>query len=271
MSQRHTSPDAGNRRHEPHRTTQSSSRPTREHRASRTRTTGQSRTSNQTRTAGQSQSRTASKSRTASQTHSSTQQQLSSQGRRSRSVGATTLAAPRARSFGMPTPDTRRRYGRGETVRKVEEGRMGSVYARPAVYTQEPRRTVASVSVPAFAIPLAIVLVAVVTALILAGPVRTYYAAWREAGVLEAEYEALAQQNAELMEQLDRLQSLDGIEDEARRRGYAYPDEEVLVVDGLEEEKLADPAKVDEAIEAHEANQPWYVGFLDALFGYERT
>jgi cell division protein FtsB len=124
---------------------------------------------------------------------------------------------------------------------------------------------------PAFAIPVVIVAAILLAIIMLFGPVRTYYAAWRDAGRLSAEYEALSQQNTELMEQLDRLQSIEGIEDEARRRGYAYPDEEVLVVDGLEEEKLADPAKVDAAVEAFEENQPWYVGFLDNLFGYKRA
>ena len=187
-------------------------------------------------------------------------------------MGATTLAAPRTRSFGMENPGTRRRYGRGETVRRVEEERMGSVYARPAVFTAEARRRpIVARPLPPFAIPAAIIAAVLIAAIMLFGPVRTYYAAWRESGRLEAEYEALEQQNTELMEQLDRLQSIDGIEDEARRRGYAYPDEEVLIVDGLEEEKLADPAKVGEAVEAHEQGLPWYVNLLDGLLGYEHV
>lgn len=149
---------------------------------------------------------------------------------------------------------------------------MSSVYARPAVFTAEARRHPVVVRpLPSFAIVTAIIAAVLLAVIMLFGPVRTYYAAWRESGRLEAEYEALAQQNTELMEQLDRLQSMDGIEDEARRRGYAYPDEEVLIVDGLEEEKLADPAKVGAAVEAHEEGLPWYVNFLDGLFGYERA
>jgi cell division protein FtsB len=118
-------------------------------------------------------------------------------------------------------------------------------------------------------LPLIIIAVLIVSAFILAGPVCTLYAAWRDAGIVEAEYDALVEQNQELQGRLDDLNSLPGIEDEARRRGYAYPDEEALIVDNLEQEILADPAKVDEAIAEHEANMPWYVDVLDTLLGYE--
>ena len=190
---------------------------------------------------------------------------------RQRSVGATTIGATQARSLGIDRPESRRSYGRGETARRVEQERLNTVRARPAVYTREVRRREVLPSGLPFLVPLIILAVLVVSVLMLAGPVRTLYAAWRDAGVVEAEYDALVEQNQELQERLDSLQSLDGIEDEARRRGYAYPDEEALIVDNLEEEVLADPAKVDEAIAAHEQNQPWYVGVLDALFGYEGT
>lgn len=295
MSQRRTTPDARRQeRHQeseraPHGTRRTTvqqrshtnrintDRPTRHRPSSQTTADGQVRRGNRPRT----QARTAparTPSRVQSQNQSQNQYQSQSpyqdqeRTRRARSVGAATLAAPRTRSFGMPSPDTRRRYGRGETVRRVEEERLGSVYARPAVFTAEPRhRSVLSTRMPAFAIPVAVIAAILLAIIMLFGPVRTYYAAWRDSGRLEAEYEALSQQNAELMEQLDRLQSLDGIEDEARRRGYAYPDEEVLIVDGLEEEKLADPAKVEAAVESHEEMQPWYVNFLDNLLGYKRS
>lgn len=188
--------------------------------------------------------------------------------RRARSVGATAIAAPRAQSIGMQNPAARRQYGRGETARRLEEERRASISARPAVYTQEPKRARVAWQVPSLSVAAFVIALLVAAVLLLYGPARSLYAAWREAGVLQAEYEVLAEQNAELNHRLERLQTLEGIEDEARRRGYAYPDEEALVVNGLEEELLADPAAVDEAIADHEANLPWYVPILDALFGY---
>ena len=188
---------------------------------------------------------------------------------RTRSVEATTIGSARARSLGVDRPEYRRSYGRGETASRVEEERLNAVRARSAVYTRENRRQSRLPDASPMILPLIIIAVLIVSAFILAGPVCTLYAAWRDAGIVEAEYDALVEQNQELQGRLDDLNSLPGIEDEARRRGYAYPDEEALIVDNLEQEILADPAKVDEAIAEHEANMPWYVDVLDTLLGYE--
>lgn len=192
-----------------------------------------------------------------------------------RSIGATSLSAPAINALGMSGRSVKRPHGRGETARKVEAERAEYISSRPAVYTRErPKqpfigrvleRVITIVQSRAFII-LALLVAA---ALLLYGPAARYYVAWREEGVLQAQYEVLQDQNKELNHELDRLQSLEGIEDEARKRGYVYPDEEALVVDDVEEQELADPTLVDEAVTKHEASLPWFVSALDSLFGYQ--
>ncbi|MBR3224655.1 MAG: septum formation initiator family protein [Atopobiaceae bacterium] len=225
-----------------------------------------------------------------------------------RSVGATTISASGARNIGLTPSNIGRAYGRGTTARRVEErhrsaasdrlrrkgndeldtrGKEGQSVSRPAVYTADapkeglvsrlglsrlrlPEFHMPSLSVTSIPIPLVAFLALVIVAVVVFGPARTYYVAWREAGVLDAEYAALASQNEELNHEIERLQTRQGIEDEARNRGYVYPDEEALVVEGMEPKQVADPALVDAAVAEHEKSLPWYIGLLDMLFGYTR-
>ena len=221
-----------------------------------------------------------------------------------RSVGADVITPSAARSIGLAHPSTSRNYGRGETARRVGDWGRGAadprqpvgearrrpgdlgresdaVAARPAVYTQEPEQkrfrlrlpSLPSIGAGVDSVPLplvAVVLVAIALAIVW-GPVRTYYSAWRQAGALQAQYEIVAAQNGELGHELDRLQTIEGVEDEARRRGYAYPDEEALVIDGVEDARVADPAAVARRLEEYEAGQPWYIHLLDGVFGYSAS
>lgn len=216
--------------------------------------------------------------RTSDRTYSRTSQRERSRTRK-RSIGADVLSFPASRALGLGGAADRP-HGRGETARRVgdygrDEYGQQEVTARPAVYTQESRKRGLDVALPNVVgrLPLVLAVLVVIAAIVVGvlwGPARAYYLAWRESGVLKVEYEALAQQNEALDHDLDRLQSLEGIEDEARRRGYVYPGEEALVVDGVEEQRASDPDQVQEAVDAYEASQPWYVGLLDSMFGYQR-
>lgn len=209
---------------------------------------------------------------------------------RRRSVGATAISASGARALGISRRDTQRAYGRGETVRRVEAARNEYnndwVRARPAVYTDDARRVEkepllkrllaglsgfdsSRIGGSILSVPFVLLVALAIAIAMIVGPARTYYHAWRDAGRSKAEYEALAQQNEELNHEVERLQTLEGIEDAARTRGYVYPDEEALVMTGTEEEEIPDSQIVAEALEKHEGNLPWYVGCLDAVFGYE--
>ena len=183
------------------------------------------------------------------------------------------------------------RHGAGRDESEQEDAR-DRIQARPAVYTADASadgrgsrshagdetattwrdalsERVSGLSLPSLPLLLIVGLVLALTVVIVAGPVRTYYAAWRDEGILDAQYEVVAAQYEELSGEVERLQTIEGVEEAARERGYVYPDEEALVVTGLEEDEPSEAALIEEAVAQHEANQPWYVHVLDSIFGYE--
>lgn len=104
--------------------------------------------------------------------------------------------------------------------------------------------------------------VLVAAALLLYGPVATYYRAWRAGLDLQAQYDALAQSNDQIKQQNDALLTREGIEEEARRRGYVGAGETGVVVEGLPDDSASSSDATPE--------YPWYVGVGDVIFGYER-
>lgn len=103
--------------------------------------------------------------------------------------------------------------------------------------------------------------VLVAAALLLYGPVATYYRAWRAGLDLQAQYDALAQSNDQIQQQNDALLTREGIEEEARRRGYVGAGETGVVVEGLPDDSASSSDATPE--------YPWYVGVGDVVFGYE--
>lgn len=103
--------------------------------------------------------------------------------------------------------------------------------------------------------------VLVAAALLLYGPTATYYRAWRAGLDLQAQYDALAQSNDQIQQQNDALLTREGIEEEARRRGYVGAGETGVVVEGLPDDSASSSDATPE--------YPWYVGVGDVIFGYE--
>lgn len=103
--------------------------------------------------------------------------------------------------------------------------------------------------------------VLVAAALLLYGPAATYYRAWRAGLDLQAQYDALAQSNDQIQQQNDALLTREGIEEEARRRGYVGAGETGVVVEGLPDDSASSSDATPE--------YPWYVGVGDVIFGYE--
>ncbi|WP_234966913.1 FtsB family cell division protein [Olsenella urininfantis] len=97
------------------------------------------------------------------------------------------------------------------------------------------------------------------------GPVREYYAAMRTGQDLQAKYDDISRENASLAGDLNRLQSREGIEDEARRRGYVSEGETSVTVKGLPEEQRRDPSAADE----YQDTRDELTRLLDALFRYD--
>lgn len=103
--------------------------------------------------------------------------------------------------------------------------------------------------------------VLVAAALLLYGPAATYYRAWRAGLDLQAQYDALAQSNDQIQQQNDALLTREGIEEEARRRGYVGAGETGVVVEGLPDDSTSSSDATPE--------YPWYVGVGDVIFGYK--
>lgn len=107
--------------------------------------------------------------------------------------------------------------------------------------------------------------------LFLYGPVRDYYVSWRTGQIYAAELAEINADNGELKSEVNRLQSREGIEDEARKRGYVSEGETAVTVEGLDESDASDDEGASTSDTSAEAGNPWYITVLDALFGFDKT
>lgn len=110
---------------------------------------------------------------------------------------------------------------------------------------------------------LAVVLLAVAA---LYEPARDLYITNRKLDTLQQTYDVLLAENSALENELEYLQTREGIENEARERGYVDPGETKVVINGLPEEELS-VYQPEEIVLPDE--RPWYVRVLDTVFGYE--
>ena len=110
--------------------------------------------------------------------------------------------------------------------------------------------------------PLIVLAVILVVAAALYAPARTYYSAWRTNGILQSSYDAIDQSNSELQSDNSRLMSSEGIQDEARKRGYVSEGETGVKVEGLDESSSSSDSSSD--------SDPWYITVLDFVFSYQK-
>lgn len=201
-----------------------------------------------------------------------------SRGRRSRADGtpdATAPAAPAAKSEGENAEQgegtgrqaerhrskkrrpSRRRSGEGAGVSSRETAeRVRGTGERMAGYARTHTRKL-------------VVIAAILAALVsLYFPVRDYYVAWRRQSDLQAQYEQVQSNNEGLQSDVDRLQSREGIEDEARRHGYGYEGENTLSVEGIDEDDGNQGVNPIDGQETAQAEVPWYIHVTDFIFGY---
>lgn len=97
-------------------------------------------------------------------------------------------------------------------------------------------------------------------------PVRSLYVANRQQEVLAMELDTLEARNEDLMEDIEGLQTREGIEQEARELGYVSPGEVAVEVEGLEE---PEEPTVDDDVVPDDSTWPWYVRVADFLFGFD--
>lgn len=157
------------------------------------------------------------------------------------SAGRRTAAARRARAGQGPAGDKPHGPAKGFSLPQVDASGILAVALKFKVF-----------------------IIAVVAVLVVAGtlyaPARSCYAAWRDNQYYEAELELLNQQVDGYKDDISRLQTEDGIKDEARKRGYVDEGETTIVVTGND----AEP----EEESAPEPERPWYVQLGDTVFGY---
>lgn len=165
----------------------------------------------------------------------------------------------------------------------VYDMRMGSTQRKSVRSMAEGESDKHGFSLP-FAIPFSgsisawatrgiVSLIAVVFAVtMLYFPCQNYYNETRQLQQLQAEYDALQEYNTQMQNQVDYLNTDEGIEDYARSElGWIRPGEHVVSVEGVTP-STSDSRSNDRvyAIPAGSVAAPdtWYSGILDVIFGY---
>ena len=111
--------------------------------------------------------------------------------------------------------------------------------------------------------------VIVVLVLMLYPPIKTLYGASRTNALLSTQLNSVTATNDTLQGEVDNLMTREGIEDEARRRGYVAEGDTPVDMSGVEDSGGASSdstVSTDES--ASTAGDPWYVSVLDFIFGY---
>lgn len=172
----------------------------------------------------------------------------------------TAPTAGRRRGGGAPA-GTRRPAGRASRPPRRPGGGARAASQRPSRAGSALERARGLVAAASGARTTIIVLVAVaVVVATLYGPARDLYCAWREQGVSQETLDALNESIDEYQGDIDRLQTREGIEDEARKRGYVEEGESGVTATGLPEEEDGD---------APEEGLPWYLSLGDVIFQYQ--
>ena len=116
---------------------------------------------------------------------------------------------------------------------------------------------------------LLVMLALALTVAMLFSPVRNLYIAYRQLDTLQQTYGVLTEENDRIRSQIEALQTREGIENEARERGYVEPGETKVLVEGLDVEE--GPSAAAEAVAELEVpdTRAWYIRLLDSLFGYD--
>ena len=98
------------------------------------------------------------------------------------------------------------------------------------------------------------------------GPVQGYYRAIRDAQELQITQQEVEKEHKNLNEDVNRLQTQEGIQDKAHERGYVSEGETSVSVEGVGNTTTDDKQK-----EQKRPENPWYIKLLDFVFGYGPT
>ena len=165
---------------------------------------------------------------------------------------------------GTPDSLTTQRVSRTFSQRPPARGRI--------VSAPHPRSKAAA---PRFGLRPA--LLAIVVVLVLGvtvyPPLQAYYSALRSNGALSEHLDDVTASNASMQDQVDSLMTREGIEDEARRRGYVAEGDTAVDMSGVQDS--SDPSTdttvrvsgTDDA--SGQQQEPWYIKLFDVVFRYD--
>ena len=134
--------------------------------------------------------------------------------------------------------------------------------ATQAVDDEKGRREQRRGQLKSYKRPLIVLAVILVVVAGLYAPARAYYSAWRTNGILQSSKDAIDQSNSAYESDNSRLMSSEGIQDEARKRGYVSEGETGVKVEGLDESSSSSDLSSD--------SDPWYITVLDFVFSYQK-
>lgn len=172
----------------------------------------------------------------------------------------------------------RRDQARGRVRERASE--QGRVHASSRVASRGRERGAAKAS-PAQAVVgwcsshlmLCIVVGIIVVVLgALYSPAKALYGARRTNAVLAQRLDAATSSAQTLQSEVDSLMTREGIEDEARRRGYVQEGDTAVDMDGVTDSGSAttdESVTNDSSATTDEEPTPWYTSVLDFIFGYD--
>ena len=103
-------------------------------------------------------------------------------------------------------------------------------------------------------------------------PARTYYTALRGRDAVSAQLSTLSSSNDALQGEVGALMTREGIEDEARRRGFVAEGDTAVDMSGVDDtgtSAATDATVLSGSDASADASQPWYAGVLDFVFQYD--
>lgn len=174
------------------------------------------------------------------------------------SIDATERVGYASQPRGAAVPQRGERRRRDET-RHRDSGKPNNPKFNPGEAFAEHR-----ISLIALA---AVVLIVVA----LYSPLRDFYCAWRNNQIVLAQKLALDASNESTLSNIERLQTEEGIKDEARKRGYVEEGETLLEVTGLDEIDSTsdqDSSGSSSSDDATTVDEPWFVPVADVVFSY---
>ena len=104
-------------------------------------------------------------------------------------------------------------------------------------------------------------------------PAKALYGARRTNAILSERLDAATSSAQTLQSEVDSLMTREGIEDEARRRGYVEEGDTAVDMDGVTDSGSATTdesvTNADSSSSSDEEQTPWYTSVLDFIFGYD--